>query len=172
VAIAAVLALAACCADLVDRRPAVRRPLLIGAIAFAAVTVALGVHARLTLDDGYLQARAWLVVNVPITSRVGLTSVTGEFGLLPRPGYGVWPSLTSLAANKAEYVLTEGGPLSQGYGYSAPELLDWLQGHADPAFDHYGPSKGHVVIWRIRPGTLERAVADGLGLPPVTGGYP
>lgn len=172
VAITAVLALAACCADLVDRWPAFRAPLLAAAFIFTALTVALGVHARLTPDDGYVQARSWLETNVPTSSPVGLTSVTGEFGLLPHPGYGVWPSLTSLAANDAQYVLTEGGPLSQGYGYSAPQLLDWLEVNAEPVFDHYGPSKGHVVIWRIKPGALADAVAAGVDFPPVKGGYP
>ena len=162
VAIASVLALAACGADLAHRRPTVRGPLLAGSCVFVALTVVLGLQARLTDDDGYLEARRWLQANVPASAPVALTSVTGEFGLLPqRPGSGVWPSLTSLATNKAEYVLTEGGPLSQGYGYSAPQLLDWLESNAEPVFDHYGPSKGHVVIWRLKPAALAQAVTGG-----------
>jgi hypothetical protein len=138
--------------------------------AFAIATVGLGVNARLAVDDGYLQARAWMDY-LPSSTQVGLTNVTAEFGLLPHPGYGIWPSLSSLAENNADYVLTQSHPLSVGYGYASPELLSWLRLHGTPAFTFSGPSNGDTVVWRIDKRALASAVAHGLTLPPVTGGY-
>jgi hypothetical protein len=108
---------------------------------------------------------------LPAGSTVGLTSVTGEFALLPHDGWAVQPSLASLAAGGAQYVLTQSHPLSQGYGYAAPQLLGWLTAHATPVFTATGPTSGNTVVWRLDKTALDAAVASGQTLPPVTGGY-
>ena len=120
-------------------------------------------------DDAYPRARAFLNT-LPAGTRVGLTDVTGEFGLLPHPGWGVWPSLLSLQTNDAQYVLTRSHQLTQGYGYAAPDLLDWLAQHATPVFTTTGPSGGDTVVWRLDRDALDAAIAAGQTLPPVTGG--
>ena len=98
--------------------------------------------------------------------------MTGEFALLPHDGWAVQPSLASLAHGSTQYVLTQSQPLSQGYGYAAPQLLDWLAAHATPVFTATGPTSGRTVVWRLDKTALDAAVAAGATLPPVTGGYP
>jgi hypothetical protein len=134
------------------------------------LTVGLGVSARTTVDDSIPRARAFLAT-LPADARVGVTDVTPEFGLLPHDGWGVWPSLTSLDANGAQYVLTRSHQLDQGYGYAAPGMLDWLAAHATPVFTANGPSGGATVVWRLDRAAVAAAVAAGQTLPPVTGGY-
>jgi hypothetical protein len=170
VVLAAVLAMPVALVELVARRPGLRRP-LIGLVAvFVAAGAVLGVQARTTTDDGLVEARAFLDT-LPAGSPVGLTSVTGEFALLPHAGWAVWPSLASLDGNGAGYVLTQSQPLSQGYGYAAPQLLDWLAAHATPAFTATGPTSGRTVVWRLDRAALDAAVAAGQTIPPVSGGY-
>ena len=60
---------------------------------------------------------------------------------------------------------------ARGYGYAAPALLDWLSQHATPVFTASGPSNGDTVVWRLDPAALDAAVAAGVTLPPVDGGY-
>ena len=157
--------------ELAARRPGLRRPIAVLAVLFCLTGVALGLQARTTTDDGLLEARDWMVATLPADARVGLTSVTGEFALMPHGAWGVWPSLASLSSNDAQYVLTQSHPLSQGYGYAAPEVLDWLAAHAVPVFTVSGPSGGDTVVWRLDRARLDAAVAAGTTLPPVTGGY-
>jgi 4-amino-4-deoxy-L-arabinose transferase-like glycosyltransferase len=171
VVVTSVLALGALWGDLTDRRPAWRRPVAVVVSVVTFLTVGLGISARATVDDAYPRARAFLNT-LPAGTRVGLTDVTGEFGLLPHPGWGVWPSLLSLQTNDAQYLLTRSHQLAQGYGYAAPDLLDWLAQHATPVFTTTGPSGGDTVVWRLDRDALDAAIAAGQTLPPVTGGYP
>jgi 4-amino-4-deoxy-L-arabinose transferase-like glycosyltransferase len=171
VVVTSVLALGALWGELVERRPGWRRPAAAGAAVFTLLTVGLGISARTTADNAYPQARAFLRT-LPADSRVGLTDVTGEFGLLPHSGWGVWPSLTSLQTNGAQYVLTRSHQLSQGYGYAAPGMLDWLAQHGTPVFTTTGPSGGDTVVWRLDRSALDESVAAGQTLPPVSGDYP
>ncbi len=172
VVLAAVVATPVAARELAARRPGLLRPLVALAVLFCLTGAALGIQARTTTDDGLLEARDWMVATLPADARVGLTSVTGEFALIPHGEWGVWPSLASLQSNDAQYVLTQSHPLSHGYGYAAPELLDWLAAHARPAFTVSGPSGGDTVVWRLDRAELAAAVAAGTTLPPVTGGYP
>ena len=170
VVVTAVPALAAVWGELESRRPAWRRPVAAVVLVFTLVTVGLGVSARTATDDGFRQATTFLDA-LPAGSRVGLTDVTGEFALLPHDGRGVWPSLTSLDENGAQYVLTRSHQLSNGYGYAAPELLDWLAAHATPVFTVTGPTNGDTVVWQLYPGAVTDSVRAGETLPPVEGGY-
>jgi len=101
-----------------------------------------------------------------------LTSVTAEFALMPHEGWEVLPSLQSLHDREAQYVLTQGRQLSEGYGFAAPEFLDWLQDNAQAVFTFRGPTSGDTVVWQLDRAKLDAAVAGGLSVPPVTGGYP
>jgi hypothetical protein len=152
------------------RRPSWRRPAAVVALTFTLLTVGLGVSARTTVDDSIPRARAFLDT-LPVDARVGVTDVTGEFGLLPHEGWGVWPSLTSLDGNGAQYVLTRSHQLDQGYGYASPDMLGWLAEHATPVFTATGPSSGATVVWRLDRAAVAASVAAGRTLPPVTGGY-
>jgi 4-amino-4-deoxy-L-arabinose transferase-like glycosyltransferase len=172
VVLAAVAATPVAAVELVARRPGLRRPVVALAVLVCLVGAALGAQARTTTDDGLVRARDFLATELPAGSRVGLTSVTGEFALLPHTGWDVWPSLASLRSNGAQYVLTQSHPLSQGYGYAAPELLDWLAGHARPVFTATGPSGGDTVVWQLDRAALDAALDAGTTLPPISGGYP
>ena len=170
VVVTSVLALAALWGELADRRLRWHRPAAVVALVFTLLTVLLGMSARATVDDAFPRARTFLDT-LPAGSRVGVTDVTAEFGLLPHDGWGVWPSLTSLHDNGAQYVLTRSHQLDQGYGYAAPGLLGWLADHAAPVFTVTGPSGGDTVVWRLDRTAVDAAVAAGQTLPPVTGGY-
>jgi hypothetical protein len=172
VVLAAVVATPVAVVELGGRRRSLRRPLATAAVIVCLISILLGVQARTTVDDGLVRARAWMVSELPDGARVGLTSVIGEFALLPHPGWEVLPSLASLKAGGAQYVLTQSHSLSRGYGFAAPELLDWLAQHARPVFAATGPSAGDTVVWQLDPAALDAAVAAGLTIPPVTGGYP
>lgn len=152
-------------------RPRLRRAFVIATVAVVIVGLALGVQARTVTDDGLVRAREWMVNNIPASAIVGLTSVTGEFALLPRDHWEVLPSLLSLRDKDAQYVLTQGRQLSQGYGFAAPELLAWLAGNAEPVFTFTGPTNGETVVWKLDREKLEDAVEAGRTLPPVSGGY-
>ena len=171
VVLASVLAGAATAADLLERGRW-RRTITAVIGVFLALTGVAGIQARLVVDDGYRQVRDWLADSLPAGARVGMTGVTSEFALLPHPDWGVWPSLRSMADHDAGYVVTQSAPLSQGYGYAAPELLIWLQTNAVPVFRFTGPSNGDTVVWRLDKGAVARAVAAGETIAPVRGGYP
>lgn len=170
VVLAAVVATPVAVLELIGRRPALRVPLVALSLLLCAASAVLGLQARAATDDGLVEARAFIAA-LPAGTTVGLTSVTGEFALLPHDGWAVLPSLASLDESGAQYVLTQSQPLSQGYGYAAPELVDWLAAHAEPAFSVTGPTSGDTVVWRLDPAAVHGAVAFGDTIPPVTGGY-
>lgn len=168
-AVPSVLAFGVLVAENHERRIIRERVVQVVVAIFAALTVVLGVTERLSIDDSYRRARDWLNSNVPPGARVGLTNVTAEFAFLPRLGYGVWPSLHSLADHRADYVLTQSATLSQGYGYASPALLTWLQANAEPVFTSSGPTGGRTIVWRLDEDVVRQAIADGLNRRPVTG---
>jgi dolichyl-phosphate-mannose-protein mannosyltransferase len=171
VVLAAVVATPVAVLELIGRRPALRVPLIALSLLFCVASAVLGLQARAATDDGLVRARAWMSA-LPAGTTVGLTSVTGEFALLPHEGWAVLPSLASLDRSGAQYVLTQSQPLSQGYGYAAPQLVDWLTAHAQPAFSATGPTAGDTVVWCLDRAAVHSAVATGDTIPPVTGGYP
>ena len=69
-------------------------------------------------------------------------------------------------------MLTQSQPLSQGYGYAAPELLDWLAAHATPVFTATGPTTGAPSSGGSTRPRSPPPSPRGETLPPVTGGYP
>ncbi|MFK0040898.1 glycosyltransferase family 39 protein [Paenarthrobacter sp. NPDC090517] len=152
------------------------RPRLRGVVvAFAAImtvlSLLLGIQARSVVDDGLVRARDWMNAELPASSKVGLTSVTGEFALLPHENWEVLPSLQSLRDGGADYALTQGRQLSEGYGFASPAFLAWLQENAQPVFTFTGPTSGDTVVWKLNQSKLDAAVSGGLILPPVSGGY-
>ncbi|MET4900159.1 glycosyltransferase family 39 protein [Paenarthrobacter sp. CC6] len=155
-----------------ERRPAARTFLVTAAALMSVISLALGLQARLTVDDGLARARDFLTTRLPSDSQVGLTTVTEEFALLPHTNWEVLPSLKSLSDRGAEYVLTQGRQLREGYGYAAPELVEWLKANAEPVYSFTGPTSGETVVWRLDRSKLDAAVEAGHTIPPVTGGYP
>lgn len=153
-------------------RPRLRAPVVAAAAIMTILSLFLGVQARSVVDDGLVRARDWMNAELPLSSKVGLTSVTAEFALMPHEGWEVLPSLQSLHDREAQYVLTQGRQLSEGYGFAAPEFLDWLQDNAQAVFTFRGPTSGDTVVWQLDRAKLDAAVAGGLSFPPVTGGYP
>jgi hypothetical protein len=172
VVLAALVSTPVAASMLVNSQPRLRTGITAAAILFAVISLNFGIQARSAVDDGLVRARAWMEAELPKASKVGLTSVTGEFALLPHEGWEVLPSLQSLRDGDAQYVLTQGRPLSQGYGFAAPELLDWLEDNAQPVFKVTGPTSGDTVVWLLDRNTVNNAVSHGQTFPPVTGGYP
>jgi 4-amino-4-deoxy-L-arabinose transferase-like glycosyltransferase len=166
--VVAVVVSATSIAELRDRRRTLRRPLAIAASVFVAATLCLGVSARLTVDDTFPQARAWMATNLPADARVGLTGPVAQLAFLPRDGWGDWPSLTQLRDNNAQYVLTSSQPLAQGYGDAAPQMLTWMTQHARPLYTAHGPSNGDTTVWQVDRPALDAAVAAGQDVPPVS----
>jgi hypothetical protein len=152
-------------------RPRLGRFVVVATALMTGFSLFLGVQARSAVDDGLFQARSWMMAELPASAKVGLTSVTGEFALLPHENWEVLPSLESLRDGDAQYVLTQGRQLSQGYGFASPGFLQWLQNNAAPVFAFSGPTSGETVVWRLDRTKLEAAVSGGLTLPPVSGGY-
>ncbi|WP_018683059.1 ArnT family glycosyltransferase [Actinokineospora enzanensis] len=138
--------------------------LLVGGLSFA-------IHARGVTDNGYQRAREFLDTQVPHGSRVGLTTPTAQFALHSGEGnnlrVGTWTSLGALHKFCADYVLTQSRPLSLGYGYASPDLLPWLDAHAERVFTATGPSGGDTVVWKLDPAELDRAVRAGQLIPEV-----
>ncbi|MEJ2861113.1 ArnT family glycosyltransferase [Actinomycetospora flava] len=165
--VVSVVVCATAIAELRDRRPPLRRPLAVAGAVFVAATLVLGVTARLTVDDGFPQARAYLDT-LPPDARVGLTGPVAQLAFLPRPNWGDWPSLTAMRDNDAQYVLTSQRPLQQGYGDAAPEVLTWLEQNAEPVFVAHGPSNGDTVVWKVDRAELDAAIAAGQDVPPVS----
>ena len=103
-----------------------RGPLLDASVVFVALTNVLGLQARLIGDDVYLQAAGWLQANVPPATPVALTS-DRRVRLAPRlTGLGALPSLTSPAADNAQYAPDPGRPV-------VPGLRQLSAGAAGPA---------------------------------------
>lgn len=171
VVLAALVSTPVAVAMLISWRPRLSKATAAAVAIVAVLSLVLGVQERSVVDDGLVRARDWINAELPGSSKVGLTSVTGEFALLPHEGWEVLPSLRSLRDGGAEYVLTQGRPLSEGYGFAAPELLDWLQDNAQPVFTFTGPTSGDTVVWRLDRTKLDAAVAGGTILPPINGGY-
>ncbi|MFJ5954474.1 ArnT family glycosyltransferase [Paenarthrobacter sp. NPDC092416] len=172
VVLAALVSVPVAAVMVVQWRPRLRALVMPATAIMTILSLFLGVQARSVVDDGLVRARDWMNAELPMSSKVGLTSVTGEFALMPHEGWEVLPSLQSLHDREAQYVLTQGRQLSEGYGFAAPEFLDWLQDNAQPVFTFSGPTSGDTVVWQLDRAKLDAAVAGGLNVPPVTGGYP
>jgi hypothetical protein len=166
--VVAVVVSATSIAELRDRRPRLRRPLAVVGAVFVVATLALGVSARVTVDDTVPQARAWMDTHLPVGARVGLTGPVAQLAFLPREGWGEWPSLTALRDNDAQYVLTSSRPLEQGYGDAAPQVLTWITQHARPVFTAHGPTNGDTTVWQLDRPALDAAVASGQDVAPVS----
>nr|WP_281451860.1 glycosyltransferase family 39 protein [Paenarthrobacter nitroguajacolicus] len=171
VVLVAVVSTPVAAAMVVSWRTRLRAVVTTAAATMAIFSLVLGIQARLVVDDGLVRARDFMNAELPDSAKVGLTSVTGEFALLPHHGWEVLPSLQSLDDGDAEYVLTQSRPLREGYGFAAPGLLNWLERNAQPVFTFTGPTSGDTVLWQLDRTKLHAAVSLGQTIPPVSGGY-
>lgn len=171
VLVISVLALAVAVDELWNRS-FIRPVISVGATVLLVGSAVLGLSSRFVVDDGITALRAWVDQELPPGSRIGMTTPTVEFSLAPRVGAGVWPSLTSLSQNNAQYVVTAAKPIQEGYGYAAPELLTWLDDHAQKVYTRATPTLGDVAVWRLDRAVVANAVRDGDGIPPVRGSHP
>jgi hypothetical protein len=161
--LASVTALAVCAAELIERRPAMTRPVLYISSVFLVLTVTLGSLAEATSDDGYLQFRAWVAAHLPADAHISVTNSTARWAFEHHPRFGVWPTAAALEAHGSHYILTQSLPASEGYDYEPPEMYDWLSHHAAPVFRTTGPTNGDTIVWFIDQPTLEQAVRLNVG---------
>jgi uncharacterized membrane protein len=146
-----------------ERRPALRVPVVSALAIFLACELVLGARQELARDDTLLAFRSWAAENLPETAKVGATNGASGYAYADDPRFGPWPTADLLATNGAQYVLTFELPTRQGYTLAAPEFLDWLEANAQPVFRTTGPTHGDTVLWFIDQQTLARAAAAGVG---------
>ncbi|MET4618732.1 hypothetical protein ABIE18_000155 [Arthrobacter sp. 2762] len=84
VVLAALVSTPVAVAMLVSWRPRLR---LVIASAVAVLSFGLGIQARSVVDDRLVRARDWMNAELPGSAKVGLTSVSGEFALMPHEGW-------------------------------------------------------------------------------------
>ncbi|MFE4198245.1 glycosyltransferase family 39 protein [Paenarthrobacter sp. NPDC056912] len=165
VMIAGVLCSVLVVVELSERYRAGRTVLAVASLCFVALTVVLGVRTALTVDNGFVQVRDWVKVNLPADARVSVTNSTGEFAFADDPRFGVWPSAPLMQGAGAGYILTQSHPSSQGYGYANPEMLAWLKEHATPVVSATGPTNGETTLWFVTPADLDAGATNGTGIP-------
>lgn len=163
-----VLSLAVFAVELTERRASWRKPVVIFAIAFTALTAVFGVRALLTVDNGFAQAHEWVAENLPEDARVSVSNSTGELAFEDDPRFGVWPSAPLMEANDASYIITQEHPTSMGYGYAQPAMLTWLEENATSVFSVDGPTNGTTEIWRVDDETRAAGAAANIGFPSAT----
>jgi 4-amino-4-deoxy-L-arabinose transferase-like glycosyltransferase len=163
VMISSVLGVGIAFAEIRESRPEREMLLRVSTVMLMVLTIGLGVREEATPDDGFLQVRAWVQARLPAGAHVGVTNSTGQWAFMGDPRFGVWPSATSMWEHKADYVLTQGLPTSEGYGYAKPAMLQWLQANAVAVFRFYGPTNGNTVLWYVRPSLLRQAANAGIG---------
>ncbi|CCH85891.1 Dolichyl-phosphate-mannose--protein O-mannosyl transferase [Modestobacter italicus] len=164
VVVTAVLAVAVALPELVARRQGLRRSVAVLVVLFTVSSVVLGVQSRFVSDDSFREVEAWLGDELPVGAEF---AVTGDAAELAFPEYAVAPSLMDLRDDGVDYVLTNGKPVTEGYGYAAPELLDWLAAHAMPVLRVEGPSNGETVVWQLDRDAVDDAVDSGTTIPAV-----
>ncbi|TYC98993.1 hypothetical protein FQ377_08310 [Arthrobacter echini] len=165
---AGVLSLAVSTVDLLERRQSMRKPVVVFAVVFTALTAVFGVRALVTVDNGFVQARDWVAQNLPTDARVSVSNSTGELAFEGDDRFGVWPSAPLMEANGANYILTQDHPTSMGYGYAQPAMLEWLEENAVAAFSTNGPTNGITAIWQVDDETLREGAAENIGFPSAT----
>lgn len=163
VAVAGIAALAVGAAELLERRPPLRRTVWSVTGILLVLTMTLGVRVEVTRDNGFQRARDWFAANLPAGARVGVTNSTAEWAFGVDPRFGKWPTVPALRRAGAHYVITADRPTREGYGYANARLLDWLRANARPVFRAAGPTNGELVIWYIDDAALDRGAAAGIG---------
>lgn len=158
-----VLALAVCVAEQLARQPGSRRWVVVAAGLFLLVTVATGMKAEVTTDDGLRQVRNWVSANLPADARVAVTNNTSRLAFEHDPIFGVWPTAPSMEANGVDFILTSSLQTSQGYSYTSVQMLAWLAATAQPVVVVDGPTTGMTVLWSVPPSSRWAAAQAGIG---------
>jgi hypothetical protein len=98
-----------------------------------------------------------------VRAHVAVTNGSGQWAFMNDQRFGAWPTAASMLEHKADYILTQSLPTSEGYGFAKPEMLDWLAAHAHAVFTFSGPTNGQTVLWYVKPSLLRRAAKAGTG---------
>lgn len=163
VMIASVLGIGASYAEIRESRPQREMLLRVSGAVLLVLTIGLGVREEATPDDGLFQVRAWVQTHLPADARVGTTDSTGEWAFMYDRRFGTWFSARAMWQHKADYILTESLPISEGYGFAKPAMLTWLAANADALFRFSGPTNGNTVLWYVKPSLLRQAAQAGIG---------
>lgn len=163
-----VLSSAVFAVELVERRASWRKPVIVFAVAFTALTAVFGVRALLTVDNGFAQAHEWVAENLPEDARVSVSNSTGELAFEGDERFGVWPSAPLMETNDANYIITQEHPTSMGYGYAQPAMLEWLEANATSVFSVDGPTNGTTEIWFVEDEVRAAGAAANIGFPSAT----
>ncbi len=133
----------------------VRLLLAFAGIVFVSWTAFAWLRTHTTPDNGYERARAYLDANVPIGSRIAVTTEPAVF-LMDGYESGSWATIEEVQGNRAEYVLVSTKEIISGLGYARPDFYDWLIAHGEVVFRFRGRTNGDLLIYRL-------SVSDGMG---------
>jgi hypothetical protein len=168
VMIAGALSVVVLSVEVVERYPRFRKPVIAAGTVLLVLTTTLGLRLETSTDNGFSQVRQWVDNNLPPEARVTVTNSTGEVAFAEDKRFGVWPSAPLMLENKANYILTQSLPTSQGYGYVEPSMLPWLQEHASPVFILPGLTNGTTTLWFVDSDDLDAGARQGVGTPSAT----
>ncbi|SDN54657.1 phospholipid carrier-dependent glycosyltransferase [Geodermatophilus sp. DSM 45219] len=166
VVVAGATALAVAGAEVVDRRPSLRKAAAVVSSVLLAAVASLGLSLATGDDDGFLRFRAWAATELPADARVGVTNDTSVRAFRDDDRFGPWSTAEQLEENGARYVLTVSLPTEQGYARARPDLLEWLEDNGTPLFRDVGPTNGETVLWSVDQDDLTSAADRGVGGPP------
>jgi len=99
-------------------------------------------------DNGYEHVRAYMLANVPLGARVGVTTEPAVF-LMDGFSSGSWGSPEELQANHAAYVLVSTKEMAQGLGYADAGLGNWLAANGRPIYSFTGRSNGTLILYAL-----------------------
>ncbi|MGQ1837343.1 hypothetical protein ACT4S2_02680 [Kocuria turfanensis] len=166
VMVAGILSIAVFSVEVCARWPHLFKSTAAVGVVFTLSTVFLGVRAETTSDNGFAQFRQWAEVHLPADAKVSVTNITAELAFAQDdPRFGAWPSPEMMEQNNAEYMLTQSMPTMQGYGYTPPEMLEWLAYTSSEVVSFDGPTNGTTTLWRVEGDDLRRAADADFGLP-------
>lgn len=166
VMVAGTLSIAVATMELFARWPSLTKPATAAGVVFALLTVILGVRAETATDNGFARFREWMSNNLPSDTKVSVTNITAELAFAQDdPRFGAWPSPELMEQNDAQYVLTQSKPTMHGYGYTQPEMLEWLSYRGTEVVSFIGPTNGATTLWLVDEREVAKAADAGIGLP-------
>ena len=129
-------------------RPAIRFAECTLAALFVAWTTVVWSRVHFTPDNGYERVRAYLSANVAPGVPVGATTEPAEF-LLDEYTTGLWSSLETLRAHRAQYVLLSRQYIALGYAIASPDMLAWVRANGRVVFSFEGPTNGTLELVQL-----------------------
>ena len=129
-----------------------RRVLAAALVVCLAWSALIWVEFRVTPDDGYRAALAYLRKEVPNGSTVGVTTDPQEFLF---QGYRIEriDSVATLTSARPHYAVISSKQVEDGYTRNGVAIYAWLRAHATRVYVFSGRSYGRIEIYRVAAGS-------------------